>query len=183
MVHLPQHRKQWTQEKNNFQGQLTDETYHGILGYHNPIWRHLINKHDGKVLHPINVLGYTAIPLAVEFAQWGFPVTYITDSYQGVKKAKTDCEIHSGVFKELLHFDFYKNCPQAKLTIFINIIDDLQEDEIFTYLDVLLRRTREIVCAVRNDRSWKDLLDSKYDVDMSEYKDKQFCLLIIKEHE
>ena len=178
MVHSPQ-QKEWTQTNNNYKGQVTDETYQGVVGYHNPLWRYMINRHDGKVLPPINVIGYTAIPLAIEFSQWGFPVTYITDTLEGVKKAKNDCEIHSGNFKNLHWFDFIKDCPNNKLTLFINIIDRLPIDDTYDFLDMLLRRSMEVICAVRNDRDWKGLLSSKYDVSMTEYKDNEFILLTI----
>lgn len=178
MVHSPQ-QKEWTQTNNNYRGQIADDTYHGIVGYHNPMWRYMINRHDGKVLPPINVIGYTAIPLAIEFAQWGFPTTYICETLEGVKKAKKDCEIHSGNFKNLFYADFIKDCPNAKLTLFINIIDRLPIDDTYNFLDMLLRRSREIICAVKNDRDWRNLLGGKYSVDMTQYKDKQFCLLTI----
>lgn len=183
MVHSPQQRKEWTQEKSKYTGQITDDTYHGIVGYHNPMWRYMINRHDGDTLCPINILGYTAIPLAIEFSQWGFPVTFVTSTYDGVKRAKEDCEQHSGNFKKFLYFDFTKDCPNAKITLFINIIDTLPEDDIFNFIDMLLRRSREIICSVKNDRDWRKVLSGKYSIDMSEYKDKQFCLLNIKENE
>jgi hypothetical protein len=143
----------------------------------------MINRHDGKVLCPINVVGYTAIPLAIEFSQWGFPVAYITDTYEGVKKATEDCKQHSGNFKDLLYFDFIKNCPSAKVTLFIDIIDKLKESDLYIFVDMLLRRSREIICAVRNDRDWKSLLSGKYRVNVSNYNDKQFCLITIKEND
>jgi hypothetical protein len=183
MVHSQQHQKNWTPTRTDYTNQVTDEDYQGIIGYHNPIWKYIINRHDDRDnLCPLNIVGYVAIPLAIEFSQWGFPVTYITSSFEGVKKAKKDCEIHSGSFKNLYYFDFVKDCPSAKVTIFIDVIDKLQKDEMFEFLDMLLRRGREIVCAVRNDRNWRDLLSGKYLVNVSEYRDKQFCLLTLKEN-
>lgn len=182
MVHLPQTRRQWTPTKNNYTGQLTDDSYQGIVGYHNPIWKYIINHHDSGILLPITIIGYTAIPLAVEFSQWGFPVTYITDTYEGVQKATKDCEIHSGAFKKMYYSNFINDCPSGSVTIFIGIIDQLQSDDLFIFLDMLLRRSREVVCAVRNDRNWRELLSGKYDVNVSQYNDKQFYLITLKEN-
>lgn len=182
MVRLPQQKRQWTQTKTDYTNQITDDSYQGVVGYHNPIWKYLINHYDGDILCPLNVVGYVAIPLAIEFSQWGFPVTYITDSLEGVKKAEKDCEIHSGKFKDLFYFDFIKDCTPAKVTIFVNILEELDSDEMFMFLDMLLRRSREVVCAVRNDRNWRNLLSGKYSVNVSEYKDKQFCLITLQEN-
>lgn len=171
--------KGWTETKTNYRGQTTDENYQGIVGYHNPIWKYMINNHDGDVLHPINVIGNVAVPLAIELSQWGFPTNFITDKYEGVKKAKADSEIHSGNFKKTIYCDFLFDCPPAKVTIFINIIDQIEKEDMYDFLDMLLLRSREVVCAVRNDRDWKKLLSGKYRFNMSIYKDKQFCLLTL----
>ena len=185
MVHSPQQRNQWTKNRNNYTGQITDESYQGILGYHNPIWKYVINRYDdlNGNLCPITVVGYTAIPLAIEFSQWGFPVTYITETYEGVKKAKADCEIHSGKFKDFYYSDFINDCPGSKLIIFVGIIDKLKKDEMFDFIDMLLRRGREIIFSVRNDRDWRNIFSGKYITNVSKYSDQQFCLITLKENE
>ena len=179
---MRQPQPKWTQTKVDYKGQTTDENYQGVVGYHNPLWRYIINHHPTDDLPPICVVGNTAIPLAIEFSQFGFPTTFVTDNEDGVKKAKNDCEIHSGKFKNFYYADYIKTSPSSKIIIFVNVLDQLKGDEVFDFLDMLLRRCREVVCAVRNDRNWREVLSGNYNINMSQYSDGSFVLLSIKEN-
>lgn len=55
------------------------------------------------------------------------------------------------------------------------------EEQIFGFLDIALRRSNEVVCSVSNNRDWKSLLESRYDVEGLVYPDNSTVLLRIYE--
>src|SRR3990167_2634870 len=161
-------------------GQLQDEDYHEVLAIHNYLWRYITTHYPKENQCPIAVLGYAAIPIAIELSQWTYPITYITNTYEGVVKAKKDCEIQAGSFQDLLYFDFYKNCPRVRVIAFIGALEGLQPYEIHDYLDLLLRRSNEIVCAVSIKRDWTQILGGKFDYRLKMYPKGVYYLLTIK---
>ena len=166
-----------------YKGQLKDEEYYLTLAKHNFLWRYIVTRYPKEATSPLCVLGYSAIPIAIELSQWTYPVTYITDTYEGVIKAKQDCKIQAGFFKDFYYFDFGKNCPPSCVISFIGLLDQLPLDELYDYIDLLLRRCREIVCAVPNNRDWEALFKHQYRLIMKEYPEKDWMLLCIKENE
>lgn len=162
-------------------GQLEDQAYYAMLAYHDPLWRYVVTRFKDEKNCPVVVLGYHAIPIAIELSQWTYPVTYVTDTYEGVKKAQKDCEIQAGFFKDFYYFDFKGNIPQARVAIFMGILDDLAEDQIHRYLDLLLRRVRVVVCAQKSPRDWQKILGDRYNVEVYPYK--YATRLVIREHE
>lgn len=163
--------------------QLKDEEYHLTLAYHNPLWRYVTQRFTNEAACPVTVLGYDSIPLAIELSQWTYPVTYITDTHEGVEKAKKDCEIQAGSFKDFYYFDFGKNCPASRIVLFIGLLQEIPDDEIIEFLEMLLRRCREVVCGVPNIKDWYHLLSGKFNFDMEYYHKNEFVKLVIKEHE
>lgn len=164
------------------QNQLRDEDYHKTLAFHNPLWRYIIKHYPKEAQTPIAILGYSAIPIAIELSQWTYPIIYITDTYEGVKKAKRDCEIQAGFFKHFLYFNYQYNCPRVRITTFLEALVGWSKLEIYQFLDLLLRRCNEIVCAVPDDRNWSKILEGRYDYNMYKYPKNNYYLLTIKEN-
>lgn len=168
-------------------GQLRDEDYDKTLAIHDPIWRYIILHYPreiyGSNIFPVVVCGYDSIPLAIELSQWTYPITFIAENEAVFKKAKRDLEIHAGSVKKGFSFDFTRNIPQGAIVCFIDILEAVKTNVgLFTHIDLMLRRTREIVCSVKNDRNWKELLEDRYDLTYKPYPDGKYVLLAIREH-
>lgn len=162
------------------QRQLKDEEYHLTLAYYDKLWRHIVTRYPNEAVSPVCVLGYSAIPIAIELSQWTYPVTYITDTWKGVLRAKKDCEVQAGFFKDFLYFDFTRNIPHTRVVTFIGIIDTMELKDMYNYLDLLLRRSREVVCAVSNKKSWARLLEGRYYFNIMTPDRGDFVILTIK---
>lgn len=168
--------------------QITDEEYYGSVAKHDPLWRYIVQHYPkevyGQNLAEIVILGYPTLPVAIELSQWFYPVTFITDSQEELKKAKRDCEIQAGFLKERILFQYRHNVPRSAVTAFIGIIDEFPQDaQVMRYLDLLLRRCEEVVCAVALNRDWRAILEGKYDMKLLPYPDGIHGLLTIKEWE
>lgn len=84
--------------------------------------------------------------------------------------------------KHNVWFDYRKNCMPGAVTCFIGVIDEFRlDEEIFRFLDMLLRRSVEIVCTVYVDRDWKELLGDRYYLKVIPYPDKPFVVLTMKQ--
>ena len=168
-------------------GQITDEAYYASVAIHDPLWRYIIAHYDKEIYDhenttPVTVLGYRALPVAIELTQWGYDVSILTNKFEDFMRAKKDCEIQAGSPKQLFYFDFTKNVPRGCVISFIGIIDTFKSDsQIFDFLDLCLRRNREVVCAVHNDRDWKELLEKKYEVVIKPYPIGKFLFMSLKE--
>ena len=167
---------------NETRGQLSDEVYKGVNYYHRFVWGYIVNHYRNEIGSPLIVLGYAAIPLAIELSQWDYPVTYITDTFAGVKKAKRDCEIQAGKFKNIFYFDFSRNCPKGRLLTFLGVLEQMRDQEALEFLSMLLRRVQEVVFAVQADRNWFKVLNGHFDLYMKEYPKKDFYLIALKEN-
>lgn len=178
-------RESWTNSSPHAgyaNNQLSDDEMYDALAKHNLLWRHVITHYHTEQNCPIAVVGYNSISLAIELSQWGYPVTYLTDTLAGVQKAKRDCDIQAGFLKEFFWFNFTKNCPRVRVVVFVGVIDTMRDEEqIFGFLDIALRRSNEVVCSVSNNRDWKSLLESRYDVEGLVYPDNSTVLLRIYE--
>lgn len=167
-------------------GQLRDEDYDKTLAIHDPVWRYIIVHYTREIygtnIFPVVVCGYNAVPVAIELSQWGYPITFLAENEEALKRAKRDLEIHAGTIKQGFSFDFTRNIPQATIVCLLSVLDGLKRNtEAYSYIDLLLRRTREIVCAVKNDRDWKTLLEDRYDITYRPYPDGKYVLLAIRE--
>lgn len=162
---------------------LGDEDYHRTLAFHNPLWRYIIQHYKKESQCPIAFFGRRIIPLAIELSQWTYPITFITSTLAGIKQAQRDCEIQAGTFKELLYFNYQFNCPRNRVIAFLSVLEGLTASEMIDFLEVMLRRSNEIVTAVPYDRDWRGILKGKFNFDMKKYPDKDFYLLTIKDYE
>lgn len=185
-----QHQRGWKQNgirAGQSNGQMTDEQFFASLAIHDPLWRYIVRHYTkelyGKNTESINVLGYRAIPVAVELSQWGYDIAFLTPVPKEIKRAKRDYEIQAGFVKENICFDYRFNVPRATVTCFIGLLNEIPEEKIFEFLDMCLRRSEEVVCAVRNDREWNRLLDGRYDFQQFKYPAGNYTLLALKEYE
>lgn len=166
-------------------GQLSDDDYYDSLALNDPLWRYII-KHYPKEVYGENrasvvVLGYKTIAVAIELTQWGYPVTFIARTYDEVKKAKRDCEIHAGSLRQNIYFDYRLNVPRANVVTFTGIVDELPTNQqVYRFFDMLLLRAGEIVCAVKDDRNWIELLRDRYEFEAFPYPDKKHRLLTVR---
>lgn len=113
-------------------GQVTDEAYYASVAIHDPLWRYIISHYDKEIydhinVSPVTILGYRAVPVAIELTQWGYEVNIITDRVEDFIRAKKDCEIQAGSPKQLLYFDYTKNVPRSCVISFIGIIDTFNQ--------------------------------------------------------
>ena len=173
--------------------QFQDEAFHNTLAVHDPLWRYIVNHYSKEIYNheniaSVTVLGYDSLPIAIELSQWGYPVIFIADNLEEYEKAKKDCEIQAGKLKDLLYFDYRRNIPQGTAICFLGILDDpMPFSRLFTYIDLLLRRNREIICALYESRDWVELLvellRDKYKVQIMRYPNQPLVLLSIKQVE
>lgn len=186
----PSQQKGWSNSSPRVgyaKGYLTDEQYYASVAIHDPLWRYIISHYDKEIydhqnIYPITVLGYKSLPVAIELTQWGYEVTIITDRLEDFNRAKRDCEIQAGSPKQLLFFDYTKNVPRNCVICFIEIIDEFKDNaQIHSFLDLCLRRNREVVCAVKNDRDWARLLNSKYEILIKQYPIGNYLFISLKE--
>lgn len=168
-------------------GQITDEAYYASVAIHDPLWRYIIQRYDKEIydhqnIAPITVLGYRSVPVAIELTQWGYEVSILTNKLEDFIRAKKDCEIQAGSPKQLLFFNFEKNVPRGCVICFVGIIDTFKDDrQIISFLDLCLRRHREVVCAVKEDRDWENLLEDHYEISLKKYPVGKYLFLSIKE--
>ena len=162
-------------------GQLKDETYDQTLAIHDPLWRYIIQRYPKEAQCPIVVVGYNSIPIAIELSQWTYPVTYMTSSYEGVKKAERDNEIHAGNFKQMYYCDFLETFPRCRVVTFINTLGLLSTPKLYSFLDMALRRSQEVVASEKDTKNWFDILKSRYDVKITKYEDESWNLIRIKQ--
>lgn len=162
--------------------QLDDDHFNNDLSSDHLLWRYIITHYPKELITPIVVLGDQSTAIAIELSQWDYPITYISDSFQSVERFKKNCEIHAGSIHQSLYFDFTKNCPPARLIIFVGIIDQMKEDEqIYTFLDRVVAQGGEVLCSVLNNRDWKSILESRYNVEGTLYPDQDKVLLKLYE--
>ena len=186
----PNQQKGWRQSSPGVgysRGQITDEQYYASVAIHDPLWRYIISHYDKEIYDhqnttPVTVLGYRGVPVAIELTQWGYDVSILTNKLEDFIRAKKDCEIQAGSPKQLFYFDFTKNVPRGCVISFIGIIDTFKDNaQIFDFIDLCLRRNREVVCAVRDDRDWRELLEKKYEVVLKPYPIGKYLFLSVKE--
>ena len=167
-------------------GQLQDEDYYASLALHDPLWRYVISRYDKEIFDHqntavVNVLGYRALPVAIELSQWGYEINFLCQSEEERQKTKVDIEKQAGFLKENLFFDFTKNCPRGTVVCFIGVVDEFFRDEdMFSFLDTLLRRNLEVVFAVYNSKDWKRTLEDRYEVNVKPYPDQSVSLITLK---
>ena len=166
--------------------QLSDEEYAGVLGLHDPVWRYIISHYNKEIydyqnITPVTILGYRSLPIGIELSQWGYPVTFLCQSQAEQEKAKKDCEIQAGFLRDNIWFNFYDNCPKGGVVCFVGVLDAMKSPtRLFTYINLLLRRNHEIVCAVRSNKNWREILRGKYNYKLIKYPGKPFVMLSIK---
>lgn len=166
--------------------QLSDDDYYDSLALNDPLWRYIISHYPKEVYGEnrasVVVLGYKTLAVAIELTQWSYPVIFIARTYDEVKRAKRDCEIHAGSLKENIYFDYLSNIKRAHVVTFTGILDEFHSNiQVYRYLDMLLLRTGEVVCAVEDDRDWVEILRDKYDFEALQYPDKKHRLLTVRQ--
>ena len=72
-----------TLEEANY---LDDATYNDRLGVHNPLWRYIITTYTTESDAPLLVIGYEALPLAIELSEWTYPVNEMQKDKRGSSK-------------------------------------------------------------------------------------------------
>ena len=188
----PSRQKGWTNSSPGVgysKGQVTDEAYYASVAIHDPLWRYIIAHYDKEIydhtnVFPITVLGYRGVSVAIELTQWGYDVSILTDKYEDFVRAKKDCEIQAGSPKQLFYFDYTKNVPRGCVICFIGIIDEFKQDaQIINFFNLCLCRNREVICAVHDNRDWRELLEGKYEVVIKPYPIEKYLFISLKEKE
>lgn len=179
-------RQNSSQAFDNY-GQITDEEISHSLELHDPLWRYIVRHYPkevyGENLAAINVLGYQSLPIAIELSQWTYPVTFLTPYPDHIRLAKKDYEIHAGFIKENICHSFYKNVPNAAVVTFIGILHQLKEEDMYRFIDMLLRRCEEVVCSVPDTHTWNELFEGRYEFFQYNYPNGDGALLSLKEYE
>jgi len=184
----PSNQPGWT--KNSFKPATTpeeanylgDEEYHDSLGVHNPLWRYVIKRYTKESETPILVVGYDALPVAIELSQWTYPVVFVVKNKTELEKAKYDIKRQAGFFKDTLTLPFENylgGYPHSRVAIFIGIIDKMDNDGARIFIDNLKKSATQIICAVKPNRNWKDTLGKSLIDSLSYYKGR-FNLLRIE---
>lgn len=183
----PSNQKGWTNssyrpsrnlEEANYLG---DEEYHDRLGVHNPLWRYIINRYTTESDAPLLVMGYEALPLAIELSQWTYPVIMVVKNEEEKKRAEYDAKRQAGFFKQIIFRDFVfsrAGYPMSRVAVFISIIDGVPDKEAKEMVEHLLKGVNEVVCAVRPNRDWRGIFGKNL-VDVLRYSKGQWMLLRI----
>ena len=162
--------------------------YYATVAIHDPLWRYIVRHYVkevyGENIATVNILGYSALPVAIELSQWSYPITFLTNKPQEIARAKRDYERQAGFVKNNICFNYEKNIPNATVTCFIGQLDAYHNNlDLYNRIDLYLRRCEELVCAVKNDRDWGRVLDGRYDFSIYPYPSGKTVLLAIKEFE
>ena len=160
---------------------LSDDLHNKNLGLHAPLWLYIVEKYKNPPSSPIVGLGHLVASPLIELSQWDFPITHVVSNYDRMLAGKKDNEIQAGFFNEMFYFDFLNNSPQGRVTTFIGIAEYLTEERLFNWLDLLLRRSREVIFAVPKDRDWHGVLIDHYDTYMAQYPKADYYLISIKD--
>jgi len=159
---------------------ISDEIYHDTLSTHNPLWRYIIDRYSEESDCPINIIGYGSVPMAIELSQWTYPITFIADNDAELRQAKRDAFVQAG-FYCLKRTDYYSYIPPARVTAFTGLLNKFKKQkDLYRWLDMALKRCREIVCAVKRDRDWRRELGEKYKVNGLWYNYGRYLLLTIE---
>lgn len=160
-----------TLEEANYLG---DEEYHNSLGVHNPLWRYIIKRYTVESDAPLLVMGSQSLPLAIELSQWTYPVNLIVRDGKEKRQAESDAKRQAGFFKSIrVDGEGY---PKSRIAIFIGIIDDLPDNRAKEFVDFLLKGVKEVVCAVRPTRNWRDIFGKRI-IDALGYNKGRWLLL------
>jgi len=153
---------------------LGDEEYHDSLGIHNPLWRYIIRRYTVEKEAPLLVIGFQALPLAIELSQWTYPVNLILKNENEKRQAESDAKRQAGFFKNIrIDGEGY---PKSRIAIFIGIIDNLPDRKATEFVNYLLKGVKEVVCSVKPNRDWGKILGKRI-VDALRYN-KGKCLLL-----
>lgn len=167
-----------TLEEANYLG---DEEYHDRLGVHNPLWRYIIKRYSKESDAPLLVMGYEALPLAIELSQWTYPIVMVIKNEEEKKRVEYDAKRQAGFFKQILARDVVLSragYPMSRVAIFISIIDRVPDKEARDMVNHLLKGVKEVVCAVRPNRDWRSVFGKNL-VDALRYSKGRWMLLRI----
>jgi hypothetical protein len=97
------------------------------------------------------------------------------------QKALYDIKRQAGSFKDLLvipYRNYLGNYPHSRVAIFIGIIDNMDNYSAKKIVDNLKESTAAIICSVKGNRNWKDVLEESLVDSLSYYKGRYNLLRI-----
>lgn len=156
---------------------LADEQHDQNVKTHTDLWLYIIEKYKNEPSRAIVGLGDLVASPLIELSSWGFPTFYVNFGYDTIEESKKMAEKFAGEFQRYYNIDYFKDCPRGAVITFIGIVEYLNERDMFRWLDLLLRRSVEIVFAVPIDRDWNRLLSGRYDTLINKYRNSNYYLI------
>lgn len=161
------------------QNDVADDIHRHIVGKHRELWLYIIEKYRKEASSPIVGLGDLVVSPLIELSQWGYPIIYVSNTYQRKVGAKKLFALQAGTMDKAYVLDFLKDCPKGQIITFIGIAEHIEEYRMMLWLYMLTRRAREVVFVVPIDRDWNRLLSDKYDTLITKYNSGDYYLISI----
>lgn len=156
---------------------LADEQHDQNVKTHTDLWLYIIEKYKNDPSRAIVGLGDLVVSPLIELSNWGFPTFYVNFGYDSIEESKKMAEKFAGEFQKFYNIDYFKDCPRGAIITFIGIVEYLNDRDMFRWLDLLLRRSVEVVFAVPIDRDWNRLLSGRYDTLINKYRNGNYYLI------
>ena len=175
----------WTDSSPRTSGKgydwISDELYEKTLGVHDILWRYAVIRFKIEADCPLLVIGYGSVAIAIELSQWTYPVTYLAQSEEEARQVRVDCEHQAGFFERIVVTDPYVDVPKARVCIFTGLLGSLTEEQIYKWMDKVVRRCTFVVCAeMTSKKDWKKILEKRYHVTGLWYRRKEYTFLEIR---
>lgn len=164
-------------------GQLNEQQYYQSLNANEPLIKYILVNYTKESEFPLLVIGYNALPIAIELSQWTYPVIFGSFSSEETSRAKRDCEIHAGTFKQIIEKDYRYNAnfPPARVAIFSGLLNYYRDSDAIHWIKDLLNNSYEILCALPPNRNWYNVFSRAFNVFViKETKEKWIILKITK---
>lgn len=162
------------------QNYLTDDQHGETKHIHAPLWLEILDRCKEPASSTIVGLGDLVVSPLIELSQWGFPITCVTDVYKRMLRVQQDIGVQAGEFEKMYYMNYFLDCPKGRIVTFIGIVEHLSNGQIFVWLDLLLRRCREVIFPVPVGRDWYRLLASRYDTVIRRYPSGSHELIILR---
>jgi hypothetical protein len=160
--------------KQNARKPLNDDIYHAVLQVHQPLIAYVVTHYKEEIYNQnrasITVFGDYTLPLAIEFTQWRYDVTFVARKQVEFEEIPEITKRFGAKIKTALWFNYLTNAPRATVIVFVDVFDTMPSSRsVISWTKILLRRCREIVCSQKIGKDWKGLLEPYF-----EYKEEPY---------
>lgn len=173
----------------DLRGRLPDDIHHVTLAIHDPLWRfilkHWYQQFEGRIIHNgirVGIIGKDALPIGIELTQWNYSVHFVEDEEWKITAAKKDAKVQAGMFDDYVACDYFSDLPRCAVYAFVGILhrpEFYDKRNVKRWIDLLLRRCKQIVCALRYDEKLLKYLEEEYNAHIVPYPDWRYMFVVI----